>query len=387
MQQGFRSAEDEPLFKKLANDPAIVPDTITPGVEGYFRIPAVWIGEIPDPTSVHVLNPQIHHALVLAKHLRCGIQVRVQRDGTFLFDFSSWSHAPQIEIPGYRIPNPKDSYKQPKETSSAESKSEEHAVLRAQVMNVHQSCVATSEKVVKRRSAQMGFPVAAYNTLKGLTFTQSVHYREDIEDVLALARNVINNKDRVPRQEPFPRRVLEIEVIEHSLELLDQILTRQDTALIQMIEAAYLAGCRSSEGRFGEALTLAWGVCEQLLSSAWDALLNDTNVDGRMPVSRKNKLTGRDYSASVIAEMLEINNRIDHKLYLDLEVARKSRNSWTHEMQEPSMHEVGTAIRCMESLFRQVKNIHLSLQLSGPRGGVPQWNIWIWESIRRAGGS
>ena len=383
MQRGFRSAEDEPLFKRHTNDPAIMPDTITPRVEGYFRIPAVWIGENPDPASVQFLNPQIHHAVVLKKKLQCGIEVRVQRDGTFLFDFLSWSHAPQIVIPGYRIPNPKHSYQAPEESSSAESESEKYAVLRAQVMNVHQACVATSERLVKRRSAQMGSPLTAPDTLKGLTFHDSIQYGDDVGNMQALTRNFINNKDRVSRLRPVPRRVLENEVIEHSLELLDQILSREDMTLIQMIEAAYLAGCICSEGRFGEALTLAWGVCEQFLASAWDALLNDTNIVGK----RKEKLKGMDYTISVITEMLEINNRIDHKLYLDLEAARKARNSWAHKMQAPSMHEVGKAIRCMESLFRQVKNIHLSLQLSGPGGGVPQWNIWIWEQVRRAGDS
>ena len=382
MQRGFRAAEDEPLFKRLTNDPAIVPDTITPRVEGYFRIPAVWIGEIPDPASVQILNPQIHHAVVLKKKLHCGIEVRVQRDGTFLFDFLSWSYAPQIVIPGYRIPNPKHPYQAPEESSSAESKSEEYAVLRAQVMNVHQACVATSEQLAKRHSVQMGSPITAPDTLKGLTFHDSIQYRDDVGNMQALTRNFINNKDRVSRPRPVPRRVLESEVIEHSLELLDPILAREDTtALIQMIEAAYLAGCRCSEGRFGEAVTLAWEVCEQLLSAAWDTLLNDK----LMSASRKKKLNERDYTASIVAEILEINNRIDHKLYLDLEVARKARNSWAHKMQLPSIHEVDKAIRGVEGLFRQVKEINLSLQLSGPGGGVPQWNIWIWEQVRRAG--
>jgi hypothetical protein len=39
------------------------------------------------------------------------------------------------------------------------------AVLRAQVMNVHQACLTTAEVVVKRGSGIMGFPVTAWNTM------------------------------------------------------------------------------------------------------------------------------------------------------------------------------------------------------------------------------
>ena len=87
--QGFQSAKEGPLFKKIMDDPTITPDRATAAVEGYFRIPAVWIGKFPVPESVLTLTPQIHHAVVLRKDLGCDIKVCVQCDDTFLFDFSS----------------------------------------------------------------------------------------------------------------------------------------------------------------------------------------------------------------------------------------------------------------------------------------------------------
>ena len=380
--QAYRSPEDESLFKKPTDDPAIQPDRVSPAVEGYFRIPAVWIGKKPDSKSVSILNPQIHHAVVLEKELSCGIKVRVQRDGTFLFDFSSWPIAPQIVIPGYRIPDPKSVYQEPTEASNAEDKAENYAILRAQVMNVHQACLTTSEKVIKRRYTGMGLPVTSWNTLKALTFDSALSYLDDSEDIRALARNSLNNKDRVHRTHPLPRRVLEKEVIEHSLELLDQILSLKDTDLIQWIEAAYIAACRCNEKRFGEAIVLAWAVCEQLLSLAWDTLQNDINVDGRMSKTRKGRLGGRDYTASVIIEFLEINNRLDYHLYELLEDVRKSRNNWAHQMRVPKENEVYKAFRAIEGLFQHIKKIPVSLSF-GSRGGVPQWNIWIWDQVSK----
>ncbi len=383
---GFRSSEDESLFKNPTEDPAICPDRVSPAVEGYFRFPAVWVGEAPDPDSVVNLIPHIHHAVMLKTRLSCDVDVRVLRDGTFLFDFSSWPIAPQIMIPGYRIPNPGQSHRVPSETARAENTAEEHAVLRAQTMNVHQACLTTSEMVVRRRGAEIGSPLTSWNTFKGISFDTAISYADDTVDVRALSRNVLNNKDQVSREQPHPRRVLELDVIEHSLALLDEILSAKDTALIQIIEAAYLAACRCNENRYGEAITLAWGVCEQLLSFAWQALLDDTKPVGRMSKKRKDKLTGRDYKISVITEILELNNRIDHDLYLFLDDARKARNAWAHQLSVPTRDDVSKAIQAVERLFRQVKGIYVSLGWHDGPGGVPQWNIWVWDEVRCRGG-
>ena len=364
------------MSKEIGSDS----DRVSPAVEGYFRIPAVWIGQEPDPQSVSALNPNIHHAIVLKRTLRCGIEVWVQFDGTFLFDLSSWPLAPQITVPGYRNPGRGIPYTMPKETFDAEQKAEDFAVFRAQVMNVHQACLIASERTLKGASGAMPLPVTSWNTHKAITLAVSPSYYDDTEDVRALARNAINNKDRVHRNEPLPRRVLDLEVVEHSLELLDQILSLKDEALIRLIEMAYIAGYRKVEKRFGETMVLAWAVCEQILSEAWRDLLVDVKLDGRMTRTRRKKLEGRDYSISVVMEMLELHNRLDHKLYQLLEGVRKKRNSWIHRMHSPSESEADAAMQAVEGLFSKFKGLRLTLN-SGGRGGVPQWNIWVWRSL------
>ena len=379
--RGMRHPEDLPLFKQPTDDPTIRPDTVTPAVEGYFRIPAVWVGDKPDDGSVLTLNPRIHHAVVLERKLCSGIKVRVQRDGTFLFDFSSWQHAPQIVIPGYRIPIPRMPHRRPRETEDRAEESEKYAVIRAQLMNVHQACLTTSERLVKRRFAEMGLPLTSDHTIKDLTFDQCNSYTNSL-DTRSLARNALNNKDGIKRNRPFSRRTLEIEVVDQSLNLLDQILQAEDTRLIQMIEAVYLAAGANAQGRPGETVTSVWGVCEQLLSLAWKAFLNESKDFGRMPATRRKKLSDRDYTASVMIEMLELGKRINYDLYLHLEEARKARNRWTHDMLEPSGAQVSHAIWAVERLFQEVYGIHITLPLTGLSPGVPGWNIWIWEAVK-----
>ena len=250
-------------------------------------------------------------------------------------------------------------------------------------MNVHQACMATSEQLLKHRSAQMGFPIDAMNTLKGLTFEGSVSYREDATDVHSLARNATNNRYKISRERLFTRRVLELEVVKHSLELLDQILFANDSALILMIDLLYAAARRYAERSSGEAVVVAWAVCEKLLSSAWNSLLHDAKSSGRMTNRRREKLEGLDYTASVMIEMLEINNRIDYDSYLVLERVRKSRNRWVHNMREPNNLEVSEAIRAAQDLLQRIKGVRVLLSLTGPGPGVPGWYIWHWERIKK----
>ena len=230
-------------------------------------------------------------------------------------------------------------------------------------MNVHQACLATCEQRLKRRTSEMGLPLTSANTLKGLTFEDCVLYREDIE-TRSLVRSAVNNRHAIPRERPFARHILEVEVVDASLELLDDILlVDQTVSFIYMIEAMYLAATRMIEGGFGEALTLSWNVCEQLLLNAWDELLEHTNNAGRMPRTRSKVLKGRDYTSSVMIETLELTNRIEWGLYRQLQVARKARNQWIHKIQEPSADQVIAAIRAAEHLVRMRFGITLALQI------------------------
>ena len=103
-----------------------------------------------------------------------------------------------------------------------------------------------------------------------------------------------------------------------------------------MVEAAYLAGGRFAEGRLGEAITLAWAVCEQLVSTAWERLLNDTTGSDRMTGPRKNKLKGRDYTASVRRKYWSWKTELD---MIFTAISRSSQGS-KDELQEPTNGQV-----------------------------------------------
>ena len=376
--RGYRSTEDEPLFKQATDDLTIHSDTVTAGVEGYFRVPAIWIGKRPPDATVTSLGPEVHNSEVVARQLQAGLEVRALRDGTFLFDFASWDLAPQIVIPGYRIPFPGLPHRPPVETEDASSESERYAVLRAQAMNVHQSCLATSEWLLMGTSHGVGLPLTAEDTLKGMNFMDCSQYDSGAHNMRSVYRNIWNQSISVEVKDAWHRRTLDVDVVHHSLDTLDEILTVGDPAnLIQMVEAVYLASCRYTEGRFGEAIILAWATCEQLLAKIWDRFMRDIQSSGRMTKKRRSRLEGRDYTVAVRAEMLELGAGFDYELYRQVELARKARNDWTHEMKVPSTAQLHSVMRAAEALFEEVYGIRLRFPLNAGSPGVPAWNVWV----------
>lgn len=360
-------------------DPAIEPDRVGPVVEGYFHLPPVWIGEAPPPDQVHILNPAVHHAAAYRAALRCGINVRVNRDGFFLFDFTHWPLASPVVIPGFVKPAPP--YYAPRAHQEAENLAEAAAIIRAQVMNAHQVCLVTARWQLTHSGGSFGYPVTAWSTHKALTVDTPPAYWDDVESHHALAHNFVNNKDQVVRERAPGRSLLPLDIVQRSFELLDETLVTGDLSTLRLIEGGFIAMNRRRERRFGEAITLGWTVCEQLIALAWRRLLDgvrDTASD-RMSKERRKKLNGRDYPASVMTELLELHGDIDQELFRMLDVARRARNGWAHEMRSPHESEIRFCLIAAERLLKQLLNIDAKFSIGSGRAGVPQWPVWLWS--------
>ncbi|MFZ2972689.1 MAG: hypothetical protein WA049_08625 [Ferribacterium limneticum] len=359
------------------NGTQVEPDRVNAVVEGYFRIPAVWIGSAPANPAAEtgmLLGRQIAHNETLS----CGIDAYAMRNGTFLFDFSRSRIGEVVHIPGYERPATLP-FTPPRSHTLAGAKAEQVGLLRAQIMNVHQACLISSEYVVKRRSAAMGFPITAWSTLQSISIAHPVPYHDDAEGVHALAMNVLDGK-YASTFVPLQRRVLEVDVIAHSFASLDQVLSLEGGRYIPIVEAAYQSACRSVEHRSGESLAIGWTACEQLISEEWKQLLASRGDAAKITGDRKKKLLGRDYTASVMVEILELQGRLTEKLYKNLEIARKARNNWAHDMTVPNGTEVWACQQAIQELLA-CKGIQLSLQPGFRGAGGGAWPLSMFQEV------
>ena len=364
-----------------ASETEIEPDRVNAVVEGYYRIPAVWVGSAPE-------NPAVDTGISLMREvahkeaLKCGIHAYAMRNGLFLFDFLRSRIAGVVRVPGYEHPTSLP-YKPPRAHAEAGVRAEQVSLLRAQIMNVHQACLISSEYVKRHRSAAMGFPVTAWSTMQSISIAHPISYHDDIEDVRSLARNVLDGK-YAPTVTPRQRRVLETDVVAHSFEALDHILNLENGRYVPIVEAAYQSACRSVELRFGESIAIGWTVCEQLVSEEWKQLLTSRNPNrdksARLSRERKKKLLGRDYTASVMVEMLELYGRLTGSLYKNLETARKARNNWAHDMVVPTGDAISACQQAIQELLSR-KGIRLWLQASFRSAGGAVWPLGIFQRV------
>jgi len=280
-----------------------------------------------------------------------------------MFDFSGWQHAPQVEIPGYRY-EPGATFRPTVDHERAMEVAEKYAALRSQVMNVHQALLTTAGQMRSQYPWLLGEPVTSWSTMKNHSFFVAHGPADGVGD-----------QER--------RGVIGHEIIATSLELLDELLMRNDVPLIQIVEATYLSVYRKVEKRFGEAIVLGWTVCEQLIENLWKAMLDECGGPsaGKITGKRRQKLTGRDYTASVKVEMLQVNGRLDDDLYQLLEIARKARNDWAHEMFAPTDIETDACRQAIEKLLFLRKGTRISLMASGP-GAVPSLWVYFWENLK-----
>lgn len=287
-----------------------------------------------------------------------------------------------MRVPGFVIPDTFP-YSVPKATVDAERKAEEIGLLRSQIMNVHQACLSASESIVMRRGAAMGFPITAWSTEKTIGASIPVHYHDDTESTHALARNVLDGK-YAPIFNPGQRRTLELEVVAHSFSALDHIIGLESGRYIPIVEAAYQSACRATELRFGESIAIGWTACEQLVSMEWKRLLQEDNASRseelKMSRERRKKLEGRDYTASVMVEVLELNGRLSGPLYRHLEIARKARNNWAHDMLTPTGDDIHACLQAIQELLaRKTVRLHLSSSFRG--AGGPSWTLEMFQRI------
>jgi hypothetical protein len=168
---------------------------------------------------------------------------------------------------------------------------------------------------------------------------------------------------------------------------MEKILSHKFDDLPILTEMLYRAALQYSECHFADALILGWTVCERLLNASWDEFLldnkNSIEADTRIDSDRMQKLRGRDFTASIILENLELAGRIPIKLFKEIDGVRKARNGRLHKLKAVTDREAVSAIRVAQEFLTLFTGIPVTFTLSRNMpgtGGIPSA---IYERIKR----
>lgn len=332
----------------------------------FYLYPPVWVIERPSGGWTS-LNVRAMEDEVYRRKMASGIEVKVTRDGLFAFDFSCWTL--------YRTRrDDEDLTKFDKRVSFDKKVSIELA--KAEVMNTYLVCLYTAILRVQRHSVdKMTIAPSDMIGMPSGIESKAMSFGDPKNLALALAR--------YPQQYPatFPPGVdwriemrtfvIKKPALDQSFDLLQTILERSPETAIALITLLNSA-CKAFEDHdYSFSMVVSWTLSEKLLQLLFESYLNanrEKDVEGKpitfISTDRKKKLLdGRDFTVSVVIEILSLLDVLPFQLYNDLNRVRQARNSWIHNLRVVSRIEAQLGVSVAERLLREVTGIDLCIPL------------------------
>jgi hypothetical protein len=286
--------------------------------------------------------------------LRCGGEAVVSETGVVLLDFSGLE-------PG--DPTAKDLAAAPFSDWPRKAAASVVAPRRVELLNAHQLCLL--DAISQLYSGGEGWspdprPVSVLTLWTGPSTERIVPPNAELPDYLSFLRarlTVLRDVITIPTR-----------AIERSFATFEQIL--EVTVAPRACHCLLHAADHYRHWRFDQALTLAWAAVEALLAHMWARHVEDTAVATGHVLSnkRRHKLTGREFTSSVVSESLALAGLIDQDLYDMIARARAARNRWIHGLDPVTEPPAASAFFAGQKLLDLLAGCRLrvAIGLSGP---------------------
>lgn len=274
------------------------------------------------------------------KNFEPGIGIHFTRDGLIVFDFTDWPDGSSVTIPAYTL---KSDGKIPQPVTKAEDELIEKIINRSNAVNCFQACLASSLLTEESVAHPLSHPINPAN-LKSCH-----HIREvlNVDDRNFTDRSILINK----------------KTLVHAEGLFNAFIT--DNTLRQLCALLYKAHWEFSQFNYTGATIEAWVVLEKIINALWDKYIATKKEQGvNINRNRKDKLTGADFSASIISEILSLAGIIDNETYNTLNTVRQARNHWMHKLENITEKDAISALLLSCSMFSAVSEREFRLPLS-----------------------
>jgi hypothetical protein len=155
--------------------------------------------------------------------------------------------------------------------------------------------------------------------------------------------------------------VLAIEIVDKSISMAEAALREEGNDAATLAELLLHAFHLNDSGKFEASHISAWTVAERCINHIWLSHLGDKDRDYSSSLGesqekfinaeRRQTLTGRDFSASVVSEVLSLEGLLPFEQYKLATRVRKTRNNWLHELQPITDQDSAAAIQLARFLL------------------------------------
>lgn len=247
------------------------------------------------------------------------VPIHVRGDGVAIFDFPVSSIFADDGVPAWQ---PDYGKPMPKTVADAERRRLNIAYSRFRFVNAWVAGYMSGMATVQHHGIITPPPADPQNHLKA---------------ELRNGRWLVFGSDGKAKTGAAESTKIKIEVFDSALTLLDEakrIFGNEFTVVLSLFQQA---SYHYQTHQFATSHLLAWAICEQVLNNMWNEYQTDaadrqgcgTNISKK----RSELLNGRDFTASIITQILSLAGVIDDELLTKLDVARKNRNAFAHSLK------------------------------------------------------
>jgi hypothetical protein len=293
-----------------------------------FYLP-IWLGaEAPPPKPSDADGLAVATQAVFSADFKVGVKLQVSREGYFVFDFSQHATAKPVD------------HRRPEVVLTA----------RARFMNLFLACLQTEFRHENKATPHLFIDHTTIMSPRYWTLDPRV----------AASASTIHQQVDDERGRLFLRQTFAVERIEAAVAATD-VATKSAGDRELLANMILHAFALHSSGHMESSLVTAWTVVERCLNELWDQYVEHRHDQGVTGVSRsrREKLRGADFTASIVAETLSLAGELTDADYERLSAVRKKRNDWVHRLTTIDADDAAAAIVAAQSMLRAAKLLDL----------------------------
>lgn len=308
-----------------------------------YVLKPVWIESVPtsaDDTQVIVWRGQGPS----------GVPVLARKDGFVFFLFDQSPAYSGGDVPSY-VPEP--SKRIPERIKQAQEARVDLLYRRLEYMNAFLAGFYSAWSTVAKTGTYVQAPIDPESYFLGFV----------LEGIYRPAGDSLRKIDA-----PTSRPVIQAEMVAHAVAAMNACDNRFGQISISLLNLTYLACHQYRLHQLSSAHLIAWSVCEMQLNAIWNDIVSELDVKNgghtKINRERRDQLTGRDFTASIVTQMASLHNKIDDELLVALDAARRKRNAFAHSLESVAAEDAGKAIRAATDLMTKLTGFRITSQLS-----------------------
>jgi hypothetical protein len=170
------------------------------------------------------------------------------------------------------------------------------------------------------------------------------------------------------------RRVISLAALSHAGTSFQQVIAAPGCEKPLAAFAKSLAEYKV--GNYETCIVLAWFITEAAISSIWRSHLERQNLElanGRKRLNRERKdfLAGRDFSTSIVSNMLELAGVLENEFFEEIDTVRGYRNKIVHAQKfTPGSSEAQLSMKIAQAMIERLWSIRFTPNISYSVSGL-----------------